>query len=117
MIFVLVYFQALIMARFSFLVFLFHANSEITENLFTVREYFAKEKFCAPTGLWQNVIVGTKWAILSRQYRSILPTQVANHNVGFNWFILPTWGACHMIIRIIARCCFVIIVVMIINKL
>lgn len=71
MIFVVVYFQALTMARFSFLVLLFHPNSEITENLFTVREYFAKVKFCAPTGL------GTKWAI---------------HSVGFNWFILPTWG-------------------------
>ena len=34
-------------------------------------------------GLWQNFIVGTKWATLRGQYHSLLSSRVANHNVGF----------------------------------
>ena len=34
-------------------------------------------------GLWQNFIVGTKWATLRGQYRSLLPPRVANHSLGF----------------------------------
>ena len=42
-----------------------------------------QKTFMHPLGLQQNFIAGTKWAIPSRQHRSILPACVANHSIGF----------------------------------
>ena len=42
-----------------------------------------KKTFVHPLGLRRNVIVGTKRAVPSGQYRSILPARVANHSTGF----------------------------------
>ena len=59
----------------------------MTENLFTVTENILRKKtFIQLLGLRQNVIAGTKWAILSEQYHSILPARVANHSAGFGSF-------------------------------
>ena len=93
MIFVLVYFRALKRKpvicksdnafRFSGV----HPDRKITENLFSVTEnQFAKEIFVHPLGLRRNVIAGTKRAIPSGQYRSILqlPARVANNSAGFS---------------------------------
>ena len=49
-------------------------DREITENLFTVTENILRKKpFVHPLGLRRNAIAGTKRAILSGQYRSMLP--------------------------------------------
>ena len=59
----------------------------MTENLFTVTENILRKKtFIQLLGLRQNVIAGTKWAILSEQYHSILPARVANDSAGFGSF-------------------------------
>ena len=59
----------------------------MTENLFTVTENILRKKtFIQLLGLRQNVIAGTKWAILSEQYHSILPARVANRRAGFGLF-------------------------------
>ena len=59
----------------------------MTENLFTVTENILRKKtFIQLLGLRQNVIAGTKWAILSEQYHSILPAWVANHSAAFGSF-------------------------------
>ena len=71
---------AKVITRFGFLVFYFHADREITENLFTVTENVLQKKtFVHLLGLQRNVIAGTKRAILSGQYRSILPAHEACH--------------------------------------
>ena len=45
---------------------------------------FCETEFsCTPLSLRGNVIAGTKRAIPSGQYHSILPTWVANHSAGF----------------------------------
>ena len=46
-------------------------------------KYFVKEDFRAPAWTWRNVVAGTKRAIPSGQYRSIMPAWVANCNTGF----------------------------------
>ena len=77
-----------------FLVFSFHPDREITENLFTVTENILRKKtFVHPLGLRRNVIAGTKWAIPSGQYGFILPARVANHSAEFG----SSCGACHII--------------------
>ena len=59
----------------------------MTENLFIVTENILRKKiFIQLLGLRQNVIAGTKWAILSEQYHSILSARVANHSAGFGSF-------------------------------
>ena len=76
-----------VVMRIGFLVFYFHPKGERTENLFTVVENILRKKtFVQLLGLWQNVIAGTKWAILTEQYHSILPARVANHSAGFGSF-------------------------------
>ena len=96
MIFVLVYVRALekksqlyvkVVVRIGFLVFYFHPEGEMTENICTVTENILRKKiFIQLLGLRQNVIAGTIWAILSEQYHSILPAWVANHSAGFGSF-------------------------------
>ena len=46
-------------------------------------KYFAKESFRAPAWTSPKRYSGTKRAIPSRQYRSILPARVANHSAEF----------------------------------
>ena len=59
----------------------------MTENLFTIAENILRKKtFIQLLGLRRNVIAGTKRAILSEQYHSILPARVANHSAGFGSF-------------------------------
>ena len=59
----------------------------MTDNLFTVTEnIFRKKTLIQLLGVRRNVIAGTTWAILSKQYHSILPARVANHSAGFGSF-------------------------------
>ena len=54
------------------------------KSLFTVTENILRKKtFVHPPGPRRNVVAGTKRAIPSGQYRSILPARVANHSAGF----------------------------------
>ena len=55
-------------------------------------KYFAKEDFRAPPWTWRNVVAGTKRAIPSGQYRSIMPARGSQSQYGI-WFILPACGA------------------------
>ena len=68
---------------FGFLVFYFHPDRAITQNLFTVTENILRKKASEPPlGPRRNFIAGTKRAIPSGQYRSILHAWVANHSAG-----------------------------------
>ena len=92
MIFVLVYVRALKRKpviyksdnAFRLFRFLVHPAREITENLSTITENILRKKtFVHPLGLRRNVVAGTKRAIPSGQYGSILPARVANHSTAF----------------------------------
>ena len=95
MIFVLVYLRALEIkpvvcksgGAYRFSRFLFPSQGRNDrKSFYCYGNYFAKKTFIQLLGLRQNVIAGTKWAILSEQYHSILPTRVANHSAGFGSF-------------------------------
>ena len=92
MIFVHVYFRALkrkpVICKsdnaFRFSRFLVPSRQRNHRKSFTVTENILRKKtFVHPLGLRRNVIAGTKRAIPSVQYRSILPTRIANHSAGF----------------------------------
>ena len=79
------FFVFILVDAFGFLVFSFHPDREITENLFTATENILQKKtFVHPLGPRQNFIAGTKQTIPSGQYWPILPThRLANQNTEF----------------------------------
>ena len=92
MIFVIVYFRALkrkpVICKsdnaFRFSRFLVPSRPRNHRKSFTVTENILRKKtFVHPRGLQRNVVAGTKRVIPSGQYRSILPSRVANHSAVF----------------------------------
>ena len=92
LIFVLVYFRALkrklVICKsdnaFRFSRFLVPSRQRNhRKSLYCHGKYFRKKTFVHPLGLRRNVVAGTKRAIPSGQYRSILPARVANDSVEF----------------------------------
>lgn len=59
-----------------------YCPSSHRKSLYCHKKYFAKENLCAPTQALAKLYCGTKQAILSRQYCSTLPKNVANHSAG-----------------------------------
>ena len=66
------------------------SDREITKNLFTLAENnFGERKLsCTRLNFGKFLFVGTKPAVLAVQYRSILPTRVANQNTEFAAYCL-----------------------------
>ena len=74
---------AKLMIRFGFLIFFFHPDRKIRENLLTVMEnIFQKKNFVHPLGFQQNVIAGTKMG-KAKQAAPSCPVGVANHRAEF----------------------------------
>ena len=70
--------------RLGFFRFLVQPDREITKSLAPEENIFRKKTFVHPLRLWQNLIAGTKRAVPSGHYRSLLPSWVANQNVEFD---------------------------------